>query len=58
MSSQQLPAPIAARRRISAFFFRRRWLRVLTLLIPVAEQAKPRKIAIAHADRGHKQIHA
>jgi putative spermidine/putrescine transport system permease protein len=34
MSSQQLPAPIAARRRISAFFFRRRWLRVLTLLIP------------------------
>jgi len=34
MSSQQLPAPIAARRRISAFFFRRSWLRVLTLLIP------------------------
>jgi len=34
MSSQQLPAPIAARRRISAFFFRRRWLRVVTLLIP------------------------
>jgi putative spermidine/putrescine transport system permease protein len=34
MSSQQLPALIAARRRISAFFFRRRWLRVLTLLIP------------------------
>jgi putative spermidine/putrescine transport system permease protein len=34
MSSQQLPAPVAARRRISAFFFRRRWLRVLTLLIP------------------------
>ncbi len=34
MSSQQLPAPIAARRRISAFFFRRRWLRVLSLLIP------------------------
>ena len=33
MSSQQ-PAPIAARRRISAFFFRRSWLRVLTLLIP------------------------
>jgi len=31
---------------------------VLTLRIPVAEQAKPRKIAIAHADRGHKQIHA
>ena len=34
MSSQQLPAPIATRRRISTFFFRRRWLRVLTLLIP------------------------
>jgi putative spermidine/putrescine transport system permease protein len=34
MSSQQLPAPIAARRRISGFFFRRSWLRVLTLLIP------------------------
>jgi HSP20 family protein len=31
---------------------------VLTLWIPVTEQAKPRKIAIAHADRGHKQIHA
>ena len=31
---------------------------VLTLRIPVAEQAKPRKIAIAHADRGHKQIPA
>src|SRR5215471_3945332 len=34
MSSQQLPAPVSARRRISAFFFRRRWLRVLSLLIP------------------------
>jgi HSP20 family protein len=31
---------------------------VLTLRIPVAERAKPRKIAIAHTDRGHEQIHA
>jgi len=31
---------------------------VLTLRIPVAERAKPRKIAIANADSGHKQIHA
>jgi HSP20 family protein len=31
---------------------------VLTLRIPVAEQAKPRKIAIAAADPGHKQIDA
>ena len=31
---------------------------VLTLLIPVAEQAKPRKISIANADSGQKQIHA
>jgi HSP20 family protein len=31
---------------------------VLTLRIPVAERAKPRKISIANADSGHKQIHA
>ena len=31
---------------------------VLTLRIPVAERAKPRKISIANPDRGHKQIHA
>jgi HSP20 family protein len=31
---------------------------VLSLRIPVAEQAKPRKIAIANADSGKKQIHA
>jgi HSP20 family protein len=31
---------------------------VLTLRIPVAEQAKPRKISIANADGGQKQIHA
>lgn len=31
---------------------------VLTLRIPIAEQAKPRKISIAHADSGHKQINA
>jgi len=31
---------------------------VLTLRIPVAEQAKPRKIAIANADTGHQQIDA
>jgi HSP20 family protein len=31
---------------------------VLTLRIPVVEQAKPRKIAIANADTGHKQIDA
>ena len=29
---------------------------VLTLRIPVAEKAKPRKIAIANADSGHQQI--
>jgi HSP20 family protein len=31
---------------------------VLTLRIPIAEQAKPRKIAIAQADTGQKQISA
>jgi HSP20 family protein len=31
---------------------------VLTLRIPVAEQAKPRKIAIDNADAGHKVITA
>lgn len=31
---------------------------VLTLRIPIAEKAKPRKISIANADGGHKQINA
>lgn len=31
---------------------------VLTLLIPIAERAKPRKIAIANTDAGHQQIDA
>jgi HSP20 family protein len=31
---------------------------VLTLRIPVADQAKPRKIAISHAESGHKEIKA
>jgi HSP20 family protein len=31
---------------------------VLTLRIPIAEKAKPRKIAIANTDSGHKQIDA
>jgi HSP20 family protein len=31
---------------------------VLTLRIPVAPQAKPRKISITNADGGQKQIHA
>ena len=31
---------------------------VLTLRIPVAPQAKPRKIAITNTDSGQKQIHA
>ena len=31
---------------------------VLTLRIPVAERAKPRKIAIANADHEHQQINA
>lgn len=29
---------------------------VLTLTIPVAEQAKPRRIQIAHGDAGHDQV--
>jgi HSP20 family protein len=31
---------------------------VLTLTIPIAEQAKPRKIAIANTDSGRKQLNA
>lgn len=31
---------------------------VLTLRIPIAEKAKPRKISIAEADSGHRQINA
>jgi HSP20 family protein len=31
---------------------------VLTLTIPIAEQAKPRKIAISHTDTGQKQLNA
>jgi HSP20 family protein len=31
---------------------------VLTLRIPIAERAKPRKIAITNADSGHQQINA
>lgn len=31
---------------------------VLTLRIPIAEKAKPRKIAITNTDSGHKQINA
>ena len=31
---------------------------VLTLRIPIAEKAKPRKISIANADSEHKQINA
>jgi HSP20 family protein len=31
---------------------------VLTLRIPIAEQAKPRKIAISAAAGGHRQINA
>ena len=31
---------------------------VLTLRIPIAEKAKPRKIAIANVDGGHQQINA
>jgi len=31
---------------------------VLTLRIPIAERAKPRKISISNADSGHKQINA
>jgi HSP20 family protein len=31
---------------------------VLTLRIPIAERAKPRKISIANTDSGHQQINA
>ncbi|HEX3306147.1 MAG TPA: Hsp20/alpha crystallin family protein [Streptosporangiaceae bacterium] len=31
---------------------------VLTLRIPIAERAKPRKICISNTDSGHKQINA
>ena len=31
---------------------------VLTLRIPIAERAKPRKISISNTDSGHKQINA
>jgi HSP20 family protein len=31
---------------------------VLTLRIPVAERAKPRKISLSNADSSQKQIHA
>ena len=31
---------------------------VLTLRIPIAERAKPRKIAISNVDSGHQQINA
>ena len=31
---------------------------VLTLRIPIAEKAKPRKISISNTDSGHKQINA
>ena len=31
---------------------------VLTLRIPIAEKAKPRKISIANTDSGHQQINA
>ncbi len=34
MSRTAPSAPIAARRRLSAFFYRRRWLKLLTLLVP------------------------
>jgi putative spermidine/putrescine transport system permease protein len=34
MSVSHAPAPIAARRRLSAFFYRRRWLKALALLTP------------------------
>ena len=34
MATESVPAPIAARRRVSAFLYRRRWLKVVLLLIP------------------------
>ena len=34
MATQSVPAPVAARRRLSAFLYRRRWLKLIALLIP------------------------
>jgi putative spermidine/putrescine transport system permease protein len=34
MATESVSAPIAARRRVSAFFYRRRWLKLIALLIP------------------------
>src|ERR1700757_1849982 len=34
MATESLPAPVAARRRLSSFFYRRRWLKLITLLVP------------------------
>jgi putative spermidine/putrescine transport system permease protein len=34
MATESVPAPVAARRRLSAFFYRRRWLKLFTLLVP------------------------
>jgi putative spermidine/putrescine transport system permease protein len=34
MATESVPAPVAARRRLSAFLYRRRWLKVIALLIP------------------------
>jgi putative spermidine/putrescine transport system permease protein len=34
MATESASAPIAARRRVSAFFYRRRWLKLIALLIP------------------------
>jgi putative spermidine/putrescine transport system permease protein len=34
MATESVPAPVAARRRVSAFLYRRRWLKLVLLLIP------------------------
>jgi putative spermidine/putrescine transport system permease protein len=34
MATESVPAPVAARRRVSAFLYRRRWLKLFLLLIP------------------------
>jgi putative spermidine/putrescine transport system permease protein len=34
MATESVSAPVAARRRVSAFFYRRRWLKLIALLIP------------------------
>jgi len=34
MSTPDLPAPVASRRRLSAFFYRRPWLKLISLLVP------------------------